>query len=65
MRCLDCLKMNLVALTGKGAFPKDHAKTFFPQASVCKGGYPFLVDPLVERQCPKYRERKRKFKLGY
>ena len=65
MRCLDCLKMNIVSLTAKGLYQKDHGVPYYPQAGLCQGGQPFLVDPFVERQCPKFKERKRKFKLGY
>jgi len=65
MRCLDCLKMKLVELTSQGEYMKDPDFTYYPRAGLCQGGFPFLVDPLVERQCRKFRERKRKFKLGY
>ena len=67
MRCLDCLKMRMVALTGQGEYMKHPGFTFYPQAGLCQGGYPFLVDLLVERQCPKFKERKRKLykEIGY
>ncbi len=65
MRCLDCLKMKIVQLTALGEYSKVPGFTFYPQAGLCQGGHPFLVDPLVERQCRKFKERKRKFKLSY